>query len=67
MSTVPDFISVPPRTAFFFFYDATSKATSSSMGIPSGRLATPMTSRTAILSLPKMSRNRSDAPSATFG
>ncbi len=35
--------------------------TSSSIGIPSGRLATPITSRTAIFSMPKISRNRSEA------
>jgi hypothetical protein len=46
---------------------ATSKITSSSIGIPSGRLATPMTERTANLSPPNTSRNRSDAPSATLG
>src|SRR5215472_6879919 len=40
---------------------------SSSTGIPSGKLATPITSRTGTLSLPKISRRRSEAPSATFG
>jgi hypothetical protein len=39
--------------------------TSSSIGIPSGRLATPITSRTAIFSMPKTSRNRSETASAT--
>ena len=48
-------------------YSATSKITSSSIGIPSGRLATPITSRTASLSAPNTSRNKSDAPSATRG
>ena len=48
-------------------YSATSKITSSSTGIPSGRLATPMTSRTGIFSMPKMSRNKSETASATLG
>src|SRR5271165_3152469 len=39
-------------------YPEISKITSSSTGIPSGRLATPITSRTAILLAPNTSRNR---------
>jgi hypothetical protein len=34
-------------------YSVTSKVTSSSMGKPNGRLATPITDRTAIFSTPK--------------
>ena len=45
----------------------TSKMTSSSTGEPSGRLATPKTSREETASSPKMSRSSSDAASATVG
>jgi hypothetical protein len=48
-------------------YSATSKMTSSSIGIPRGRLATPITNRTGIFSLPKTSRNRSETASAIRG
>src|SRR5258708_40015146 len=48
-------------------YSATSKMTSSSIGIPKGRLATPITSRTDVFSKPKTSRNRPEAASATVG
>ncbi len=48
-------------------HHATSKITSSSTGVPSGRLATPYTSRQGFLSFPKTSCSNSEAPSATFG
>src|SRR6266478_951767 len=41
--------------------------TSSSIGEPSGRLATPKTRREETVSSPKTSRSSSDAASATFG
>src|SRR5262249_36074274 len=44
-----------------------SRITSSSPGIPNGRLPTPITMRAAMFSAQKISRNRSDAPSATPG
>src|SRR5207248_5529526 len=47
--------------------DFTSKMTSSSTGEPSGRLATPKTSREETASSPKRSRSNSDAASAIFG
>jgi hypothetical protein len=40
---------------------------SSSTGVPRGRLATPYTSRDGFLSFPKTSCSSSEAPSATFG
>src|SRR5260370_26793028 len=45
----------------------TSKINSSSTGTPSGRLATPYTSRLGFLSFPKTSCSNSEAPSAIFG
>src|SRR5207244_11277554 len=45
----------------------TSKITSSSTGVPSGRLATPYTKRQGFLSFPKTSCSNSEAASATFG
>lgn len=45
----------------------TSKITSSSTGVPSGRLATPYTKRQGLLSFPKTSCSNSEAASATFG
>ena len=56
-------ISTPQRR----IYSTTSAITSSSIGMPRGRLATPRTSRTHTPSAPKTSRNKSDAPSATAG
>jgi hypothetical protein len=50
-----------------FRYSATSKTTSSSIGIPKGRLATPMINRTDVFSMPKTSRKRSETASATLG
>ena len=47
-------------------YALTSRITSSSTGEPSGRLATPITSRDETVCSPRISRNKSDAPSATF-
>jgi hypothetical protein len=47
-------------------YSAISKMTSSTIGIPKGRLATPKTSRVEVFSIPKTSRNRSEAASATL-
>ena len=48
-------------------HSATSRITSSSTGMPNGKLATPSTMRTDVLSFPKMLSNSSDAASATFG
>jgi len=48
-------------------YSATSMMTSSSTGMPNGKLATPSTMRTDVFSFPKMLSNNSDAASATFG
>ena len=48
-------------------YTPTSKMTSSSTGVPSGRLATPYTRRQGFLSFPKTSCSSSEAASATFG
>src|SRR4029077_17504757 len=45
----------------------TSKISSSSTGVPSGRLATPNTIRQGFLSFPKTSCSNSEAPSAIFG
>jgi len=44
-----------------------SRMTSTAAGMPRGRLATPNTIRTEVLSSPKTSRNSSEAASATFG
>src|SRR5262249_30078418 len=46
---------------------ASSKMTSNSIGVPSGRLATPYTRRQGLLSFPKMSCSNSEAASATLG
>src|SRR5271167_4449486 len=43
-----------------------SRMASSSIGIPIGRLATPITCRVDILSSPKTSLSSSEAPSATL-
>src|SRR5216684_7914029 len=48
-------------------YPSTSKMTSNSTAVPSGRLATPYTRRQGFLSFPKTSCNNSEAASATFG
>ena len=48
-------------------HPTTSKISSSSTGVPSGRLATPNTRRLGFLSFPKTSWSNSEAPSATFG
>src|SRR3984893_8216845 len=48
-------------------YVTISKVTSSSTGHPSDSLATPYTTQTEVLSGPKISRNSSEAASATFG
>ena len=45
----------------------TSKITSSSTGVPSGRLATPYTERHGFFSFPKICCNKSEAASATLG
>src|SRR6516164_4159613 len=45
----------------------TSKITSTSTGVPRGRLATPYTNRLGFLSLPNTSCSSFEAPSATFG
>ena len=48
-------------------YDSTSKMTSSSTEVPSGRLATPLTRRQGFLFSPKTSCSNSDAASAILG
>src|SRR2546421_963672 len=55
------------RTLLDRLYPVTSKMTSNSTGVPSGRLATPYTKRQGFLSFPKTSCSNSEAASATFG
>ena len=55
------------RALLFRRHSATSRITSSSTGMPKGKLATPSTIRTDVFSFPKMLSNSSDAASATFG
>lgn len=49
------------------FQSSISRTSSSSIGRPSGRLATPSTTRPESISLPNTLSSSSDAPSATFG
>lgn len=55
----------PDRGAVF--HSASSSTSSTSTGMPRGRLTTPRTIRPDSISVPKTLRRSSDAPSATFG
>ena len=48
-------------------YSVTSKMSSSAIGVPSGRFATPTTNREGFLLPRKTSCNNFEAPSAIFG
>src|SRR4029077_13531908 len=63
----PEFRCEPVLIPAGRHYADTSKINSSSTGTPSGRLATPYTSRLGFLSFPKTSCSNSEAPSAIFG
>src|SRR5258708_13759558 len=58
-----------PHNLEFHVHDlySTSKMSSTSTGVPSGRLATPYTKRLGFFCFPKTSCSSSEAPPATFG